>query len=149
MTPHVQKIVEVLLVEDDPGVAALADAAFHEAEVVTRLTHITDGAKAWRLLNLKTADGRAYRPDLVILDLSLPGMGGMELLEAVKNHPALARVPVIVLTRNAPDEVVTQCYRLRANSLIEKPEKPKDMVRLIRAIEKQWLIAGRIPLRYS
>src|ERR1039458_3095493 len=94
------ELVEVLLVEDDPGDVLLVRESFQDHKVGNTLTVVSDGVEAMALLRREGRYTDAARPDLVILDLNLPRMNGTEVLAEIKSDQGLKSIPVVVLTRS-------------------------------------------------
>jgi chemotaxis family two-component system response regulator Rcp1 len=139
------KPVEILLVEDSPADIALTRELLKEARVVTNLTVAMDGVEAMAMLRGDGAGGRAFRPDLMMLDLNLPRKDGREVLAEIKSDPALRRLPVVVLTTSSAERDVLQAYDTHANAYITKPVSLDQFVSVIRAIEDFWLTIARLP----
>lgn len=110
-------IVELLLVEDNPGDARLLEEVLKEEGIAARLRVVRDGIEA---LNALRAPG-ARLPDLILLDLNLPRKNGREFLSDMKTDEALRRIPVVVLTGSMAEEDVVRAYELYANCYITKP----------------------------
>jgi len=127
--------LKVLLVEDNPADARLVMEAFGEHSSTVELEHAGDGETALRML--RSTPG-SQRPDLVLLDLNLPGMDGREVLEQVKSDPDLRRIPVVVLTTSDAEQDILRCYDLHANSYITKPADYEGFVGVVRSIEAYW-----------
>src|SRR2546428_10484183 len=94
----VQPTVEILLVEDNPGDARLAEEALKDGNLNTNLNIVEDGVDAMAFLRQESEYAGAPRPDLILLDLNLPRKDGREVLAEVKQDPDLKRIPVVVLT---------------------------------------------------
>jgi CheY-like chemotaxis protein len=92
------ELVGILLVEDDPGDVVLIRESFQDHKVANELTVVSDGVQALAFLRREGEYATARRPGLVLLDLNLPRMNGIEVLEQIKGDPALATIPVVVLT---------------------------------------------------
>ena len=84
-------------------------------------------------------------PDLVLLDLNLPRKGGLEVLEELRADPALACIPVIVLTSSSAERDVDACYRRGANAFVVKPQELDEFMDLIALIRSFWLDTARLP----
>jgi CheY-like chemotaxis protein len=138
---------EILLVEDSHGDAMLAREAFREAGVDAALSVIADGSEVLPYLRGEGPHAERRLPDLVLLDLKLPGKRGNDLLAAVKRDPELRRIPVVVLTTSTADHDVTAAYDEHANSYIRKPLAFADLVALARLIGDYWLSVVRLPER--
>lgn len=128
----------VLLVEDNPGDAELTRLAFEEAGVECELTVAESGERALELLESPT-DGDRYRPDLILLDLNLPGINGNEVLRNVKSSDGLKRIPVIAISSSAADTDVRESYDLHVNSYIQKPMDMAGFVEIVQVIGEFWL----------
>jgi CheY-like chemotaxis protein len=113
--------VNVLLVEDDPGDVLLVREAFSERGLVNRLDVVGDGVEALRYVRGEGDYEGRETPDLILLDLNLPRKSGAEVLAEIKSDPALAMIPVIVLTTSKADEDVMRAYRDHANAYVTKP----------------------------
>jgi two-component system response regulator len=142
-----QRIIHILLVEDDPGDAELARTAFDESTLSMSLTVADDGEKAIACLRKHPPYTTAITPDLIILDLNLPRKDGREVLHEVKTDPALRRIPVIVMTTSSADSDVTLAYTQGANCYITKPMGFPEYAKTIRAILDFWLGTVRLPPR--
>ncbi len=135
MTPprHDRRLLDVLLIEDDPGDALMIREAFDHHDIRHNLHHVADGVEAIRFLRREAEYADAPRPDLVLLDLNLPRMDGREVLRDVKGDPALRAIPVVVLTTSEADEDILRSYELHANAYVTKPvdlERFMDVMRM-------------------
>jgi two-component system, chemotaxis family, response regulator Rcp1 len=137
----------VLLVEDNPGDVVLVREALRGAEVDCELTAVGDGEAALAYLRREGAFGAAAAPDLVVCDLNLPRRDGREVLEAIREDPALRVIPVVMLTSSAAERDVTACYERGANSYVVKPRDLDGFTAVIHAINRYWLGVARLPDR--
>ncbi|SDQ98309.1 response regulator [Natronobacterium texcoconense] len=137
--------LEILLVEDDPEDVRLLREAFGELSIDVMLTVISDGADAVDRLEDRCDDAAKTVPDLVLLDLGLPGMDGFEFLETIRNDGVLARLPVLVLTRSRATEDVLESYDLAANAYLTKPTDPSDYASIVEAIAEFWFRQAMLP----
>ncbi|WNV88418.1 response regulator [Umezawaea sp. Da 62-37] len=135
MTVPVDSAIDVLLVEDDEGDVLITVEAFERHKVVNRLHAVRDGVEALAFLRREGANTAAPRPDLILLDLNLPRMGGHELLAVLKTDEDLRRIPVVVLTTSGADEDVLRSYQLHANAYVTKPVDFDAFVTAIRQID--------------
>jgi CheY-like chemotaxis protein len=127
-------LASILLVEDDPGDVLLVREALAEHKVANSLAVVTDGVEAVRYLRREGEYADAERPGIVLLDLNLPRMSGLEVLAEIKGDPALATIPVVVLTTSEAEEDVLRSYRRHANAYVTKPvdfERFKEIVHKI------------------
>ena len=140
--------IDILLVEDNPGDARLAQEAFKVSGLPNTLHHVVDGVEGWKFLNREGEYANAPRPDLVLLDLNMPRMDGRELLKLIKSSKAFRAIPVVVLTVSSDDQDIEQAYELYANCFITKPLALDDFTQAIRTIESFWLTLVRLPPSY-
>lgn len=129
---------EVLLVEDNEGDELLAVEAFRLAKVANNLVVARDGVEAMQLLRLEAQYANHPRPDLILLDLNLPRMDGREVLAAIKADPAIANIPVVIMTSSNAEIDVFQSYELRANSYIVKPVTFERLTQVVSSLENFW-----------
>lgn len=134
---------EVLLVEDNPGDARLTREAFAATDGDHTLRAVTTGEDAVAFLERRAREEAL--PDLVLLDLNLPGIDGGTVLERIRASPELRRLPVIVLTSSDDDEDVAASYRRAANAYLTKPIAPDDLVSMIGSLETFWFDRARLP----
>lgn len=139
--------LQVLLVEDNPGDVMLITGYFKESISAPVMHVVSDGNEATAFLQQQKAYTQAPRPNLILLDLSLPGKSGWEVLAEIKADPRLRDIPVIALTTCFLDEEVTRAYNLRANCLISKPLVFEEYMRILKAIDDFWLGAVTYPVR--
>lgn len=135
----------ILHVEDSPGDVRLIREAFDKTPGETRIHAVTNGDDAIDVLRGEEPDGSASLPDLILLDLNLPGRDGHDVLEAVKDDPNLQRIPVIILTSSdAPDEV-TRCYEAYANAYLTKPTTPDEFISMAESVQRFWFSVAILP----
>ncbi|AGB38035.1 response regulator [Natronococcus occultus] len=134
---------EVLLVEDNPGDVRLVREAFAATDGDHELHAVMTGEDAVQFLERRARDEAI--PDLVLLDLNLPGIDGGDVLERIRESPELRRLPVIVLSSSEASEDVEACYRRAANAYLAKPIAPEELVSMIRSVERFWFDHARLP----
>jgi len=139
------RVVEILLVEDNPGDSRLTLEAIRDCAVDTHLKVVRDGVEAMALLRKEGVYGDAARPALILLDLNLPKKGGREVLAEIKNDPELRRIPVVVFSTSVSEDDVLMAYNLHANCYIPKPTDMSELIAVIRCIEEFWLTRVRLP----
>lgn len=139
--------MEILLVEDNPADLRLVREALGEARVQADLCRAATAEQALALLRERAGAAGAALPDLVLLDLNLPGQHGRELLAEIKGDPALRTVPVVVLTTSAARADVLAAYGAHANAYMVKPDDYAGYVALVAAIGAYWLGAVLLPTR--
>ena len=126
-------VVDVLHVEDDPGYALMVRKSLALAGS-SRLHVVTDGREALRFLRRDGEHAGAPRPGLVILDLNLPGLHGLDVLAQIKADPGLLTIPVVILSSSTDPGDIRRGYELHANAYIVKPADPGRFDDAIRAI---------------
>lgn len=146
MTPLHPPPFDILLVEDDPGDAGLTKVALRQGKVHCRVHHVIDGVDAMAFLRRERPKyTEAPRPDLVLLDLNMPRMGGREVLKEIRSDESLKDIPVVVLTTSDVERDVENSYRLGANSYVTKPMDMDQFVAAVLAIEDYWFGLVRLP----
>lgn len=148
-TKNESKPVIILLVEDNPAHAELVIRGFKDFEIPTDIKHLSDGEQALDYLFRRgfyaSDKSKSPRPNVILLDLGLPKVNGLEILKKVKTNDKLHAIPVIVLTTvDAPKDVV-QAYTYRANSFLVKPISYKKFAELMHSIGDYWLRWNRKP----
>jgi chemotaxis family two-component system response regulator Rcp1 len=130
---------ELLLIEDNHGDALLTREAFRAAKVANRLSVARDGEEAMSMLRQQEPHANHPRPDLIMLDLTLPRMDGRAVLEAIKADLGLRSIPVIMLTGSQADIDICTSYGLRANGYVVKPVNFDRLQQIVTSIETFWL----------
>jgi CheY-like chemotaxis protein len=141
------RLIEVLLVEDDPGDVLMTKEAFDEHKLRNRLNVVSDGAEALAYLRREGEYADAVRPDLVLLDLNLPKRDGREVLEEIKKDDDLCRIPVVVLTTSQADEDVLRSYQLHANAYVTKPVDFDRFIAVVKQIDDFFVSVVKLPPR--
>ena len=136
--------LEVLLVEDDPGDIVIAEEALRAGKVASNLHVVNDGVEALQFLRQEKPHGEAPKPDLILLDLNLPKMGGHEVLEHVKHDPDLRRIPIVVLTTSQAGEDIVRSYDLYANAYVSKPVDFDDFADVVKQIDEFFATVARL-----
>jgi len=139
------RLIEILLVEDNPGDVRLTREAMSEAKVRNSLSVAGDGVEALAFLRREGLHANAPRPDIVLLDLNLPRKDGRQVLAEVKADPELRRLPVVILTTSKAEEDILKTYDLHANCFITKPVDFDQFVKVVRSIEHFWLSIVTLP----
>ena len=138
----------ILLVEDNPDDEALTLRAFHRNNIRNPVVCVRDGQEAmdW-LFGQGTYLGRnpSDRPAVVLLDLKLPKVDGMEVLRRVREHPQTKLTPIVILTSSKEDRDRLEGYSLGANSYIQKPVDFEQFVEAIRQLGLYWLVLNEPP----
>jgi CheY-like chemotaxis protein len=130
----------ILVVEDNPDDQHLLARAFRKAQVKVPLRFANDGDEALSALGHETPSGEpALWPVVILLDLKLPRRSGFQVLEWLKAHPALRRVPVVVLTSSREDQDLQRAYDLGVNSYLVKPTRGDALLQMVQQIDAYWL----------
>jgi chemotaxis family two-component system response regulator Rcp1 len=137
------KEIHILLVEDNEGDIVLAREALKEARIGNRITVITDGEKALEYL---FCNDNKRKPDLILLDMNLPKVNGLEVLAKIKADGALKIIPVVMLTTSTSEQDVLNAYRNHVNCYINKPIDLEEFIVVIRNIENFWLNTVKLPV---
>jgi CheY-like chemotaxis protein len=137
--------VEILLAEDNPGDVKLTRKALEKGRLANNLHVVNDGVETMQfLLGEGEYEGRP-RPDLVLLDLNMPRKDGREVLEEIKEHRKLKRIPVVVLTSSEAEEDVLRSYDLHANAYLTKPVDFDGFIDVVGTLEEFWLQVVKLP----
>lgn len=138
----------VLLVEDEPAHAEIVRRNFADFHPASRLMHVGDGQAALDYL-YRRADyhdpARSPRPALILLDLRLPRVDGLEVLKTIKTDPGLRRIPVVILTTSAAETDRVRAYDSHANSYLVKPVDFPRFVALLETLGCYWLTWNENP----
>ncbi len=139
--------IELLLAEDDPNDAALALHALRKYNLSNKIQVVEDGAEALEFIFSKGRyEGRAGGdPKVLLLDIKLPLVDGLEVLEHVRENPKTTNLPVVLLTSSAEESDIRRGYELKANSYIVKPVDFDKFVEAMREIGMYWLVLNRPP----
>jgi chemotaxis family two-component system response regulator Rcp1 len=137
--------VRILLVEDSPSDVAMTVDALREGRVATDVTVATDGEMALAMLRRAGAFSEVDRPDVILLDLNLPRMGGREVLEVVKNDDDLKAIPVVVLTSSGAAGDIGTAYDLHANAYLRKSIGFEGLRSTLAGFETFWLTLACLP----
>jgi CheY-like chemotaxis protein len=145
MSRPASRTLDILLVEDNPGDVRLTIEGLAEGNIRNRLHVARDGVEALEYLKRDGVFTDAVRPDLILLDLNLPRMGGREVLAALKSDPDLKAIPTIVLTTSCDQQDVSQSYALQANCYVTKPVDVDAFFGVLKSIENFWLTTAILP----
>ena len=137
--------VDILLVEDDQGDALIVREAFEHYKIRNPLHVVTDGEQALRFVYRHGEFADAPRPGLIMLDLNLPRVSGMEVLTKLKADPDLRVIPVVILTTSQAEEDVLRTYSLHANAYVTKPVDFEQFMEAVRQIGSFFVSVVRLP----
>jgi len=139
------KPIEILLVEDNPAEVRLTVEGLKEARIANKLSAVNDGQSAIEYLRRRGEYASAPRPDLILLDLNLPGIDGRTVLRTIKEDPELKVIPVVIITSSEAETDIIKSYEDHANCFISKPIDFEGFTRVIRSIEHFWFTVVRLP----
>jgi two-component system response regulator len=142
----VENTVDILLVEDSEEDAELAIAGLKARNLGSKVVHLVDGDAALEFIFAASvaANGLAANtPRLIVLDLSLSGTDGVEILRQLKEEERTRQIPVVVMTGSANEKEMVECYRLGVNSYVSKPVDAKRYSQLVGEIAHYWLTVNR------
>jgi len=139
------EVVDVLLVEDDPGDIQMTREAFQHHKIQNKLHVVTDGEQALQFLHQTGEYTSAPRPGLILLDLNLPRRSGHEVLAELKEDPQLRVIPVVILTTSQAEEDILRSYSLHANAYVSKPVDFERFMDVIRQIDNFFVTVVKLP----
>lgn len=134
------KPVHILLVEDNEGDILLTREALKEGKIENEISVARDGEEALTFLKEAT-----LLPDLMLLDINLPRMNGLELLSIIKQDDHLKKIPVIMLTTSVSEKDIIESYTKYANCFISKPVNLPQFMDVVKTIEDFWISIVRLP----
>jgi CheY-like chemotaxis protein len=142
------KIVEILLIEDNPYEAELAIRSLRKYNFTNNLYHIDDGAEALDFIFERgkyEGMGIRSKPKLIMLDIKLPKVDGIEILRQLKAHERTKTIPVVILTSSKENQDIKACYDLGANSYIVKPVEFDSFSKAVAELGMYWMLLNNPP----
>lgn len=136
---------DILLVEDNEDDVFLTKMAFEDSQFDSTINVVSDGEKALDYLYRRGSYADRARPDLILLDINLPKLNGIQILETIKADRELSVIPVVMLTSSRADRDVLESYRHHANGYVSKPAEFSGLVDIVGAIREFWFSAVRLP----
>jgi two-component system, response regulator len=139
---------EILLVEDNPSDAELTLHALRKSKVANQIPHVRDGAEALDFLFCRgsfSARQFDHAPRLILLDLKLPKVDGLQVLEKIKADPRTRAIPVIILTSSKEERDMVAGYKLGVNSYIQKPVNFSEFQKVVEQLGMYWLLINSKP----
>ena len=137
--------IRVLLVEDNPGDAHLTRDTLEQSKILIQIAVTTDGEDALDYLLGRGDYVGVALPDLIVLDLNLPRLGGREVLAEMKRHEQLRGIPVVVLTSSDAEKDVVMSYQLGASCYVTKPVGLAAFQTIVKSIESFWFTVVKLP----
>ena len=143
-----EELKKILLVEDDPNDVELTLTALEEYNLANETAVVSDGAEALDYLYNKGEYSTRPKgnPIVVLLDLKLPKINGIQVLEKIKSDKQLKTIPVCVLTSSKESHDLTECYKLGVNAYVVKPVKFKDFIDEVKSLGLFWAIINEPPI---
>jgi two-component system response regulator len=135
-------IVEILLVEDNQDDAELTIRALRKFNLANHLVHLQDGEEA---LNFLFASSIGALPKIILLDIKMPKVDGIEVLRKIKNDPHRKIIPIVVLTSSREERDIIESYKLGVNAYIVKPVEFDKFVKAVSEIGFFWLVLNQPP----
>ncbi|MGE5679321.1 MAG: response regulator [Bacillota bacterium] len=136
---------EIVLVEDNQGDIGLVEEALLDSGISFNLKAITNGREALEYLKKQNGKGFVNPPDLIILDLNLPLLKGLDVLRELKTDDKLESIPVVILTTSESEEDIYNSYKLKANSYVTKPVDFDEFMDIVNNIKEYWLSIVKLP----
>ncbi|MFN3299465.1 MAG: response regulator [Sediminibacterium sp.] len=136
---------EIILVEDNISDADLVMRALKKSNLVNHVLHLEDGQKALDYFFGDTEDSMYVQPRLILLDLKMPKVNGLQVLEKLKGNESTKAIPVVILTSSVEDPDLKKCYQLGANSYVVKPVVFDEFVKAITQVGLYWLLVNVPP----
>ena len=140
--------LSILLVEDDPADQKLIKTSLRNQRIANDLCTANSGEEGIDFLYRRGdySDGTP-RPDLILLDLNMPGMGGKEFLRQIKNDEELKKIPVVILTTSDAERDIIDSYKLHASGYVRKPVTLDEFKQVMEKIEEYWFMLCKLPPR--
>jgi CheY-like chemotaxis protein len=140
--------IEILFVEDSVDDAALTMRALKKGGLSNTIFHVKDGAEALDFMYCRGAyssKNTSNHLKLILLDLKMPKVSGIEVLEQIKSNPKFKTIPIVILTSSKEDPDIKKCYELGANSYIVKPVESDNFFQTIKDLSFYWMISNQSP----
>ena len=141
--------VDILLVEDNNSDAEMTIRALRKNNLANNLLHVKDGAAALDFLFAQgTYSGRQIEniPKMILLDLKMPKVNGIEVLVKIKSNEGTKKIPVVILTSSKEDPDIRKCYELGVNSYVVKPVEFDTFYKVVSEVGLYWMIANQPPI---
>lgn len=139
------KLIDILLVEDNPGDVELTKSAFENCTLPNRVFVVNDGEEAMDFLHNRNQFAASPRPDFIMLDLNLPKLNGQEVLAQIKQNDFLKTIPVVILTSSEAERDIARSYNLHANCFVTKPVDVEKFLDVVKSTESFWLSVVTLP----
>jgi CheY-like chemotaxis protein len=143
----VKLLKPILLVEDSAKDVELTIAALEEGHLANRVVVVSDGIKALQYLKKQVSDGTCALPTVILLDIKMPKISGIEVLRSIKSDPSLKQLPVVMLTSSREGPDMHACYELGANGYVVKPVEFAEFFEAVKTLGKFWAVVNEPPDR--
>lgn len=137
--------IEILLVEDNDDDIVLTQEAFEENRLTNKLNVVKTGIEALKYLKKENPYSDAVKPNIILLDLNLPEMSGIEVLQVIKNSDNFKDIPVVILTTSKLEQDIIKSYKLHANCYINKPVNLDEFFEIIKVFGDFWFSIVTLP----
>lgn len=137
--------IEILLVEDNEDDIILTKEAFEENKLANKLNIVMTGTNALKYLKKEAPYTDAKKPNIILLDLNLPGISGIEVLQQIKDDDDLKDIPVAILTTSRMEQDIVKSYQLHANCYINKPVSLDSFLEVIKVFGEFWFSIVTLP----
>lgn len=137
--------IQILLVEDNEGDILLTLEAFKEIKAKNTIAVVKDGEEAIEFLKKQGQYAESVMPNLILLDINMPKLNGIEVLDFIKKDDKLKKIPVVMLTTSSSESDISACYEKSANCFITKPLDFGNFLSVVEAIETFWFKVAQLP----
>lgn len=140
--------VEILLVEDNPSDAEMTINALKKNNLANKLMHLKDGAAALDFIfaeGIYSERNMLNKPKVILLDLKMPKVNGIEVLQKIRSDDRTKQIPVVVLTSSKEDPDIEKCYALGVNSYVVKPVEFDEFQKAVSDLGLYWMIVNQLP----
>jgi CheY-like chemotaxis protein len=141
------ELKSILLAEDNPQDAELILEALNDHKLVNRVTLVKDGVQAMEYLRCEGAyaQRKPGNPAVVVLDIKMPRMDGIEVLRAIRSDPAFKLIPVVMLTSSREEQDLIRSYELGSNAYVVKPVRFPDFIAAVKQLGIFWAMLNELP----
>ena len=147
MTTTLDDEVEILIVEDNQEDAELTIRALKKNHLANKIVHLLDGAEALDFIygnGIYSGRNINHLPKVILVDLKMPKVSGLEVLKSIKSDPRLKSIPVVILTSSAEDPDIKKAYELGANSYIVKPVDFNIFFKTVAELGLYWMVVNKV-----